>query len=177
MDYAFMFLLGFILGAIAVMIYGWYQIKKMKKVKKTLLDQIKAKAVEEDKKKDSIKERLLKASELAQTQMTIRSQIEMPSNGALHSKYKNDLVHELHDLEQKKLNILQTIIAEGIDPMITIINDTGGKTEMPLSTYINDAITSLDKSAGNQPVPESINPKKSNRFIVHKGGKDDGTTH
>lgn len=180
MEAAFMFLSGLLFGASLVLVWGQWQIQKMKKTKKVLLDQIKTKVLEEDKKQKSIKDRLFQASELAQTQMTIRAMIEEPSKGALHSKYKNELVYEMRDIEQKKIDILQTIIADGYDPIITVTNDSGTKSEIPLSAYIKETVAILNKSTGGQPPPlppVPANAKRSGKFIVYKGGKDDGTTH
>ena len=179
MEDAFMFLLGLLIGASLVMLYGWWQIEKMKKAKKILLDQVKARALEMDKRKNSIKDRLASATELAQTQMAIRSQLEMPSKNGLHSKYKSDLASELQNIEQRKIDILKTILAEGVNPMITVIDEGGARKEISLAEYVNDAIIALEKSLGNPipPPPDSTNARKSGKFIVYKGGKDDGTTH
>jgi len=177
MEYAFWFLLGLITGAALVMGYGAWQLRKIRKTKKALLEQIKALDTEEDKKKNSIKERLFQASALAQTQMTIKAQLEMPSKNGLHSKYKNDLVFEIQDIEQQKIEILKSIIADGFDPMITVVNENGVKAEITLSTYISEALAALGKHTGTQPPPLPPDPTKKNKFIVYKGGKDDGTIH
>src|ERR1035437_871024 len=104
-------LLGFMSGACLVMGYGLYQIEKMK--------QIRAKATEEeDKKKKSVKDRIAQVHELAQNQIDIIAQLEMPSKNALHSKFKSDLVGALQDIECKKLDILKTVLADGFNPMI-----------------------------------------------------------
>jgi hypothetical protein len=180
MEYAFWFILGLINGSAIVMGYDAWQLRKMEQTKKALLEQIKTRVMEEEKKKNSIKDRLFQASELAQTQMTIKGQLEMPSKNGLHSKYKNELVIELQDLEQKKIEILKSIIADGFDPMITVVNESGTKSEIPLSAYVTEALSTLGKITGSQPPPlppDATNPKKGNKFIVYKGGKDDGTTH
>lgn len=175
------FTLGMCFGAALFMAYGAYQIHKIRKAKEVLLTAITQKAKELDDKKDSIKERLIAASELAQAQMAIRAQMEMPSKNALHSRYKNSMVGELQDMETKKLDILRTILAEGFDPMITIINDAGAQDQVPLSSYVDQAATLLNDSMGNKPPapPSNLPPetKKVGKFIIHKGGKDDGTTH
>jgi len=181
------FLLGFLLGIVIscgfFFSYGMYQVNKMKKIKETLSAQIKAKAQEMDEKKSSIKERLVKASELANAQMAIRSQMETPSKNALHSRYKNGLVGEIQEMEAQKLDLLRTILAEGFDPMITVVNEAGAKTEMSLSAYVVEASGQLDKSHGSAtPPPVPLNnpnqSRKAGKFVVFKGGKDDsGTTH
>ncbi|CAM6003918.1 unnamed protein product [Sphagnum balticum] len=139
---------GMLFGASLVMLYGWYQLNKMKKIKDVLLKQIKAKAAEIDQKKETIKERLLKASDIAQAQMSVRAQMDMPSKNALHSKYKNDLMLELQEMEQQKLDLLRTILIEGYNPMITVLNESGKKTEMPLSEYVDEATGALNASLG-----------------------------
>lgn len=176
-----MFLLGVIFGASIFMGYGFYQVTKIKKIKASLTTQIQTKSAEMDQKKDSIKNRLIKASEIAQTQMAIRAQQEMPSKNALHSRYKNGLIGELQDLEQQKIDILRTVLAEGFNPMITILNEKGSQEEIPLSEYVDQAAAILDTNQGNPPPPPSndpTQPRKAGKFVVYKGGKDDsGTTH
>jgi hypothetical protein len=182
MQNVLIFLFGLAVGAGMFMGYGWYQMNKIKKVKDLLMNQIRQKAAEMDGKRDSIKDRLVKASELAQDQASIRAQIEMPSKNALHSRHKNGLVAELQDLEQQKLDLLKTVLAEGFDPTITVINESGARQEIPLSTYVNQATVALNDSLGTSdatppPAPEDNQPKKVGKFIIYKGGKDDGTTH
>ena len=177
MEVLYAFILGALFGSSAVFSYGLYQIHKIKRVKENLLGQIKAKATEMEQKKDSIKDRLIKASEIAQTQMALRAQLEMPSKNALHSRYKNGLGGELQELEQKKLDLLRTVLAEGFDPTITVINEAGAKTEVPLSSYVNDAAVALNTSLGNPPSVDPNLPKRTSKFVLYKGGKDDGTTH
>ena len=154
----------------------------MQKAKEALLEQIKGK-VKEQSQKESIKERLIKASDMAKAQMELEAAMEQPSKNALHSRYKNGLYSELQDMEQQKLDLLSTILAEGFDPMITVINKSGVKSEIPLSSYVNDATGVLKKSLGEDPsspptTPEDpTQPRKVGNFIVYKGGKDDGTVH
>ena len=99
------FMLGMFSGAAIFMLYGFYQVKKMRKKAVGLLakiDEIVAKATSEtEAKKDSIKERLVKASDIARLQMDLKSQVEMPSKNALHSRHKNGIVYEIKELEQE----------------------------------------------------------------------------
>ena len=184
MDIFLAFIAGVVCGMSVIVCYGWYQLNKLKKIKDALMEQLKIKAsADMDQKKSSIKERLAKASEIAKAQAAIRSRIEMPSKNGLDSRHKNGLVYELQDLEQQKLDLLKTILAEGFDPMITMVNEVGDKTEVPLSTYVNEAIGALGASTGVTPTSspatptEPDQPKKIGKFLLYKGGKDDGTTH
>jgi hypothetical protein len=173
----FVFVLGMIFGAGLLMAYGVF---KMKKAKSALIDQLRIKAQEMDQKEKSITDRLIKASDLAQAQMALRAQMEMPSKNALHSKYKNGLISELQDMEQQKLDLLRTVLAEGFDPTIAVIDGAGVKQDVLLSTYVNEAAVQLNESLGDQaPMPptDPTQARKVGKFLVYKGGKDDGTTH
>ena len=178
---------GMATGATLAISYGLHQVKKMKKSKQQLLEDIKKKAQELDQKTTSIKERLVKATQIAQTQQELRAQIEMPSKNGLHSKYKNGLMTEIGELEQEKIDILRTILAEGFTPMITVIQDSGHREDVPLSEYIVTAQNDVDVMTGNKSEPLSTEPmappvgtnepRQVGKFFVYKGGKDDGTTH
>jgi hypothetical protein len=114
--------------------------------------------------------------------MELRAQAEMPSKNAVHSKYKNGLVAEINEIEQQKLEILRTVLAEGFDPMITVLHDGGGKEEIPLSAYVLTSQQAVDSGAGKKqeaaPHPGMDQPpRKVGKFFIYKGGKDDGTTH
>jgi len=174
------FLFGMLTGAGMFMGYGYYQFTKIRAAKENLLDQLQKKAAEVDRKRDTIKERFLQATELAKLQNDLRAQCEMPSKNALHSRHKNDLIHEINDMEQRKLDLLRTILAEGYDPTITVSNENGSKREIPLSAYVNEALAQLNSRSGMVP-PKDTPPgeaKKIGKFMIYKGGKDDGgTTH
>jgi hypothetical protein len=181
------FLLGAITGAGAFMAYGVYQVTKFRKKRSDLVEEIKKEAAKLDERTTSIKERLTKASQLAQAQMDLRNAAEQPSKNATHSKYKNGVISEINDLEQQKLDILRTILAEGFNPIITVVQDGGMKEEIPLSEYVTSAQQNMDAAMGSRkdaplpppkpPTTQDNNPKQMGKFFVYKGGKPDGTTH
>lgn len=189
--FALTFLVGSLFGVIMFIAYGTYRINQLnKKTKGELMEQLnKAAAAKQpatsqtaltEQQRISIRERLLQAAELAQTQMAIREQLEMPSKNALHSKYKGDLVAEMHELEQHKIDLLRTILAEGFDPYISVVNESGHKEEIPLSSYVNTMVSSLSAVTGDVPAPPpsaegADQPRKVGKFFVYNGGKSDGT--
>lgn len=175
------FLLGFILGMTVTTAlffgYGYYQLRKLKKAKARIADEITKRISELDSKRESIRVRLVKAQEITQQQLDLRSQTEMPSKNALHSRYKNDLVGEIKKLEEEKLAVLRSILDDGYDPTIVVLDENGQRTELPLSHFVGHA--SLKQNADNPPSANSNpdSPKRVGRFIIVKGGKDDGTVH
>lgn len=181
-----MYLLGFGMGFGVFIAYGAYQMGKLKKKKDDLLEEVKKRAADLDAKSSSIKERLAQASKLAQAQADLRSQAEMPSKNSTHSRHKNGLISEIQLLEQQKIDILKTILAEGFNPVITVVHDGGTKQEVPLSEYVSAAQSNVDALAGgkrNEAPPATTTdggqdmPKQVGKFFVYKGGKPDGTVH
>ena len=179
------YLLGAFTGIGAMVAYLTYSMTRLRKANDKLMKDIKEKTANVEEKVLTIKNRLLQAADIAQQQMDLRAQLDLPSKNALHSKYKNQIVAQLADLEYQKIDLLKTILAEGYDPLITIIGDAGNKEEIHLSTYVDQATTQLSESgfANNTPPPPvndtpDVNvPRKAGKFMIYKGGKDDGTTH
>jgi ABC-type phosphate transport system auxiliary subunit len=184
LTYFITYLLGLTTGFVAFLIYGVYQVRELKQKRDNLVGEVKKKALEMEAQSTSIKERLTQASKLAQTQAQLRSQVELPSKNSTHSKHKNGLISEIQDLEQQKIDILKTILAEGFNPVITVVHEGGAKQEVPLSDYVAAAQETVNASSGdkrNEVKPLVTNnpdlPKQVGKFFVHKGGKPDGTIH
>jgi len=171
------FLLGFILGALfgtgAFIAWSFYQVGKMKKAKDKLLASLKDKILEQDSKRQSIIDRLKRAQAITEQQLDIRAQTDQPSKNALHSKYKNGLIGDIKKLEEDKIAILQSILDDGFDPLINVVDDNGQKQELPLSHFVTKARTTISEGGA----PQEPATKKVGRFVVVKGGKDDGTVH
>lgn len=180
-----MYLLGLGMGFGIFVVYGAYQVGKLKKKKDDLLEEVKRRAADLDAKSSSIKERLAQASKLAQAQADLRSQAEMPSKNSTHSRHKNGLISEIQLLEQQKIDILKTILAEGFNPVITVVHDGGTKQEVPLSEYVSAAQSNVDALGGKRdetPTPTTTDggpdlPRQVGKFFVYRGGKPDGTVH
>lgn len=172
---------GVLIGASLLMLYSIYTLKK---AKSKLLDKIKVKADEmresalnDAETRTSIVERLREAARIAEEQLALRAQAEMPSKNSLHSRYKNGLVGQLQDLEQQKISILKTVLGDGVDPLITVSKDGGGREEIKLSQYVAEAEEVLGSMGYVAPQEQSQGgPKKAGKFIIYKGGKDDGST-
>jgi hypothetical protein len=185
LSHLLMYLLGFGMGFGVFVAYGSYQVRKLRKKRDDLFEEVKKKALEMETRSSSIRDRLAQASKLAQVQAELRMQAEMPSKNATHSRHKNGLISEMNDLELQKLDILRTILAEGFDPVITVVQDNGSKQDVPLSEYVATAQLTVDAIMGGKtpeapPVTTNGNPdlpRQAGKFFVYKGGKPDGTTH
>ena len=71
----------------------------------------------------SVKERFKQVDEIIQEQLGLMSSIDGPSRGASHSKYKSEIARRIKKLEENKLAIYKTILADGVDPTLTAIID------------------------------------------------------
>ena len=175
------FLLGYVLGMVSAVLlfigYGYYTLHKMKKLKNKIVEELKKKLAEatpsgEDiaAKRESIIARLKQAQAITEQQLDIRDATDQPSKNALHSRYKNGLVGDIKKLEEEKLAILKSILDDGFDPTISVRDDNGDVRELPLSHFVNN-------SAATEKPTDPNAPKRVGRFVIHKGGKDDGTAH
>jgi hypothetical protein len=174
------FIFGVMLGAGSVVVYSLHAVRNQLKIEAEKLTKKAADDAARPSKdpmtnftpeqKDSIMKKLREAAGIAQIQMEMLAQLDLPSKNALHSKYKNELRFEIQDLENKKIGLLKAILAEGLDPAITILNDQGKPEEMLLSKYL------AHNQARNSPPtdPNSPNARSVGKFTVIKGGKDDG---
>lgn len=155
-------LASFILGMVATLIilgvWTFFLYKKQNKEKIKVTEEL-------DKAKSgyaSVKERLNKVRELTKVQMTLSSQVEIPQKNSLDGKFKNSFSKEVKKIEEEKAVILRSILADGYDPEVSTLGDSGTET-MKLSQFLG-SINSKE-SATIVPI------KKESKFSVLKGGK------
>ena len=165
------FFLGFSVGSIVTIFSIRSKIKKiydreLKFVEETI------KTLKSTVDNASVRERLKKSQDLTKKQLELFSAIDMPQKNALDGKYKQQLNDEIKLIEEQKIEILSSILNDGFDPVITIINEKAQNENIKLSEFFK--MRSLDprkyaKDAG--PVPP---PKKIGKFTVYTGGNDSG---
>src|SRR6185369_8368026 len=71
----------------------------------------------------SIKYRFAQVTEITSRQMDLISSVDRPSASAAHSRHKNSIAGELKALEQQKIDIFKSILADGVDPQLSIVVD------------------------------------------------------
>lgn len=186
----FAFLLGIMAGIGLVMIYIQYKVSQIRgsasyTEAKKFIDDVKKKAglppdSEETlesklEKISSIKDKLIRAGQIAQQQAELRDAAQQPSKNAMHSRYKNGLIGEMSKLENEKNDILKSILDEGFDPTITVVDSAGEQKQMTLSEYLSGNQSAMEEEVSKDPNA----PRKVGKFTVHNGGKPDGgeTTH
>ena len=154
---------GFITGMIASIIIAIYLGQRSLNKKGQPTD---------SKSKESVTSRMKKVRELTEEQLGIQSNASGPQKNAMEGRYKNGLNAMIKELEEEKNELLKSIISDGFDPEITVMDPSGAVTSKKLSEFLAESGIVME--------PKDSTPDKPvNKFTVHKGGKDDGsgTTH
>jgi|GEM_PF-7021695 len=166
------FLLGFFAGLVAatalIIGYGVYKFRQLSKTRNKIIGELQKSAEEAEKRLKNVTERLNQAREITEKQFALLRQIDQPSKNALHSKWKNDLNHELRKLEEEKNELLRSILKDGYDPSITVLNASDQKETVKLSEYL--ARIGITKDDPTPPSDDTNGPKKVGKFTVYSGG-------
>jgi hypothetical protein len=204
------FFLGYLCGVLSLIVYGVYRVSRIAaedvdkemgealgikpptpaEAKVDIREKIKAKIL-------SVRDRLGEVYAISQRQSELQAAMDMPAQNALHSKHKNGIFQELRNLEDKKHAILESILKDGVDPKIRVLNEDGSQVEMKLSEFVarNNGAEPLNEgelppgiaeknekpAAEKDEIDEELEkiPRKAGKFTVHtgSGGKKPPTNH
>jgi hypothetical protein len=169
---------GFILGVICCIVVGIIfvtrELKKLEQTKKNLLEEIAKKRVDAaDEKVKGFRDRFLKVDELTKQQLAMLGQLDQPSKNALHSRWKNDINQEIKLMEEEKMDILRSILKDGYDPTLPVLN---GKTQEREHIKLSDFLQRHPVETPKDSEPSEPGIKKVGKFTVYRGGNDD-TSH
>ena len=122
-------------------------------------------------------DRMDRVRDITQRQLQLQAAIEQPQRNSIDGRHKNALVGELKALEEEKNLILQSIIADGLDPIVSTMSETGAVESLPLSEFmVKSGIPMPSNKDESLPETKVSNEalKRVGKFTVHKGGKHDG---
>jgi hypothetical protein len=183
LEFGLIFISGFISGLVAmgaaVMYVGGKAIKsseaKLRKSIDNLANQLPNPGTLDDLQYAAIEPRMARIKEIAKLQMDLQAAHDGPQRNAMDGRYKNGLMGELKQLEEEKVNILNSIVNDGFDPPVNVLKEDGTTQVTKLSAFLAGYDPKL---AGEKKADGPV--RNVGRFVVHKGGKDDGgntTTH
>lgn len=133
----FVSVISFALGAItsltAVMWFGLTRLKRLDAKRKEFAQQI----ANKEKITGSVSDRINQALDICERQFDIMSGLEGPQNGPMHGKHKQVMGSELKRLEEEKMTIFRSILADGFDPNLGTVNEMGEKETIKLSEFVN----------------------------------------
>jgi len=159
---------GFLTGSLVALIAVGYIGKLMlSRKEKSSLDK---------KSLESVSVRMKKVKELTSEQLELYSAASGPQKNALHGRYKNGLNGRIKEIEEEKTAILKSIITDGFDPEISVMDDAGVITKIKLSEYLAQSGIVIPPKEEAKETPKA---KQLGKFTVVKGGRDDSgnTTH
>ena len=186
---------GFIMGVLSTILYCLHKVKKLGIAEgedelNKIAEKMKEKVNEARTRINSVKDRLGEVYSISKRQQDLQAALDMPSTNALHSRHKNGIVAELKELEEQKYNILQSILKDGFDPLINVINEDNTKEEMKLSQFVakmNGAhpLEEGELPPDNKPAVEKDEidkelenlPRKAGKFVVYTGKGKKPTNH
>jgi len=139
------FTLGFLAGVMVTGCIVAYQIYKIsKKIENGLNDDLK-KAGTKLEQIAAVKHLFIEINNITDEQMLLINQVDRPSAGASHSIWKNEIIQRVKELEEQKLSIFKTILASGVDPLITMY--VGGEPkQMKMSEAVEIRESQLEKT-------------------------------
>ena len=109
----------------------------------------------------SVKYRFKLVEEITNEQTGLIKSIDRPSASAAHSRHKNGVISRLKELEDKKADIFRSILDDGLDPMITIVDP---QTGAPQKLKMSEALAMRENMNQKLPKTESI---FSRRNVTH----------
>ena len=100
-----------------------------------------------------------KVKELTQKQYDLIGQLDNPSKNATHSRWKNDVILDVQNLEKEKMDIFKLILADGIDPYVTTPDDINNKENY---RRLSEVVKEYEDSQKQNPIANTnatIKPK------------------
>lgn len=109
----------------------------------------------------SIKYRAKKAVEIFQLQQDLLGSLDQPSKNATYSRNKNTILSQIKELEEQKMDIYRSILADGVDSDMTVMTSTGEKKTMKLSEVIK-----LHDSGTQVPPPPQTDSQSTSAKVI-----------
>ena len=150
------FTLGFLVGIITIGLLVAYQINRLDKTAGKKLEEDIRNFSKEMEKVAFVKVQFKEANRITDKQMELLGSLERPNASASHARYKNQILQQVKDLEEKKIEIFKSILDTGIDPVISMFTPDNGKVEMRMSDALKrheglPDTNSKDKTDPNSP--------------------------
>jgi hypothetical protein len=120
----------------------------------------------------SIKERFKQFTALSDQQQQLASHVYAPSASASHSKHKNSIITQIKSIEEEKRAILKTILDDGFDATILMIDGDGNKTKKKISEILADNPTGSTDVGKTDPKTPRNNVSKLRLVTNEENDKD-----
>lgn len=154
---AISFFAGGFFGIVTAICIGLYLSKQDEQHIKEINDTIPKiyEKLKMEKIKTSVRARFDQIQAITDRQISLQQSTSVPSKSASHSRWKNDLNRQILEMEKEKIKIIRSILADGVDPLITIMGNDNETVKIRMS----EAITRLEAGIAEQSTPYE-KPKK-----------------
>lgn len=109
-------------------------IEKLKEKEQSIKKELGMNCAEEDYPK--IEKHIDRLKAIVQEQMELFSQIDRPSVNSMHSRYKNELLGKMKQLDAEKYSVMRALVAMGCDPMVRMQTLDGTVKELSISQIL-----------------------------------------
>lgn len=156
-----LFLLGFCMGVLTVFAYGLKSLKKKEQKSKDslkkMIDEIMGDTSKKQKGIKEMQDRVNKAFDITAQQLDMLAAADGPQSNAIHGKDKNKVIAEVKRLEEEKMNLLKSVLADGYDPKLVTMNEEGEKESIKLSDFLKRKGVNFDSAAtSTEPVKTKL---------------------
>jgi hypothetical protein len=102
-------------------------------------------------------------------QLELAAQLEAPTKGTSHSRWKQDIQKQIMQMEEEKMDLFRSILEDGVDPVLVTMSADGQREDIKMS----EALKRFD--ADNETFPpttpsrkktESKNPRENESNVV-----------
>ena len=166
------FLIGFVFGTTGVLVFAlvscviWF-VNELSSNKRYSKDEM-TKIIKDAQTVGSISWRYTIIEGITKKQTEIMSQLDTPTKGTSHSKWKRGLIDQIKDMELEKMEVFRTILTEGVDPILVCQTPDGELEKLKMSEILkrfdenSSALTSptspkVTKTDSNNPCKNESN--------------------
>jgi hypothetical protein len=135
------FFAGGIFGVVTAICIGLYLSKQDEQYTKAINEKLKMEKI-----KTSVRARFDQIQKIIDRQISLQQSTSAPSKSASHSRWKNDLNRQILEMEKEKIEICRSILADGVDPLITIMGNNNEIVKIRMS----EAITRFEAGIAEQ---------------------------
>ena len=152
----------------AMYFYATISIRRQRQQLTKLLDKFKTDNKTNNKSEDealstiNTKIKFQKVREISEQMLQLQAACNQPSKNAAHSKYKNDIVRQMRELDLKRQKIIKEILDSGHNPEVQILLEDGTTKTRSLKDVLDQLKDVHSASVSNDVKPS----KKSHLYLV-----------
>lgn len=163
----FFYVLGILTGFTLALLWGLFLVERAKKRLTEAVDKVGLQA-KEAALIASAKKRFAEALKISDQQQDLLGRLDGPSKGALFSQWRNSVRQELLALERQKIDIMRSIVADGIDPVVSVAGEGDTLVKKRMSEAVAEFDAMYPPEPTLKPAPKSEAKVESLKIVPKK---------